>query len=206
MGDDQQATEEATRLAKIWAGRRFSIRGRVGGSICVNQDDGKVSTATEGTASRFVIEQGPLPNTIAFRVVGTQKYLTNIMYGDRHRQSTAEVLAAAKFLLPDHIPTIIDYAIGRPTDETNFEGPGYNYSPMNAQDGPPTKLQLFELESVSGPCLEPTGGLSGGNTQFLKVLIFWVMKCGISTHRPQQAQQCIVRRVICKSNNSKLPQ
>lgn len=150
MGDDQQATEEATRLAKIWAGRRFSIRGRVGGSICVNQDDGKVSTATEGTASRFVIEQGPLPNTIAFRVVGTQKYLTNIMYGDRHRQSTAEVLAAAKFLLPDHIPTIIDYAIGRPTDETNFEGPGYNYSPMNAQDGPPTKLQLFELESVHG--------------------------------------------------------
>lgn len=148
MGDEQQATEGATRLANIWAGRHVSIRGQVGGSICVDEDGMKVKTATGGNASRFVIEQGPLPNTVAFRVLGTQKYLTNIMYGDKHRQHTAEVLAAVPVLLPVHIPALVDYAIGRPTDETNFEGPGFNYNPMNAQDGPPTKLQLFELESV----------------------------------------------------------
>mmetsp|Transcript_12519 Transcript_12519/g.20837 ORF Transcript_12519/g.20837 Transcript_12519/m.20837 type:complete len:272 (+) Transcript_12519:72-887(+) len=95
-------------------------------------------------------------------------YLTNIMYGDELRQSTAEHLASIPSLLAEHIPLIVDFCVGRPTEATNFEGAGFNYSPMTIQpaaggggssqhndDGNqavaavaavPNKLQMFVLE------------------------------------------------------------
>jgi hypothetical protein len=153
MDDEQMENTEAIRLADTWAGRRVTISG-VGGAIGVDSGGDFEVTTAHGKVSRIVIERAPeglgLPNAVAFRVFGTQKYLTNIMYGDRHRQQCAEALAAVPGLLPVHIPEIVAFAIGRPTGETNFEGPGFNYCPMTVQDGPPTKLQLFVLESVRG--------------------------------------------------------
>jgi hypothetical protein len=96
------------------------------------------------------------PSAVAFRVVNTKLYLTNILYGDELRQTLASTLAAIPQLLADMIPSIVDYAIGRPTDDTNFEGPGYHYSPMTLREagggprGGPNKLQMFELERVPG--------------------------------------------------------
>jgi hypothetical protein len=87
------------------------------------------------------------PSAVVFRVDGTQMYLTNIMYGDFHRQAAAQALAAIPALVADTIPLTVDFAIDRPTEESNFEGSSFNYSPMTAQPGLPiTRLQLFHLE------------------------------------------------------------
>jgi|UniRef100_A0A7S2XK46 hypothetical protein len=160
-GVQEENTREAIRLANAWDKKTVTISG-MGGSIGVTIKD--VSTA-HGRASLFQIERAPpqmnLPHMVAFRVVGTQRYLTNVMYGDRPRQDAAEALASVPSnipILPDIIPTIIDYAIGRPTQDTNFEGSGFHYSPMTAEEqvqgtatggGPaPNKFQLFQLEKV----------------------------------------------------------
>jgi hypothetical protein len=130
----------------------------------------KTSHGTLGL--HLLIERAPdalkIPGAVAFRVVlpptattGATKnnepssmYLTNIMYGDELRQSTAEMMAAIPSLLADHIPLIVDFSIGRPTGETNFEGAGFNYSPMTIQKAGsaagPNKLQVFTLECRDG--------------------------------------------------------
>jgi hypothetical protein len=160
--------DETIRLAELWAGRSVAIRG-IGGTISVDPISGDNTDNTRMVRTRFetvpnagawlVMERAPLelglPGAVAFRVPGmTQNYyLTNIMYGDDFRQTAAETLAAIPDLLVDHIPLIVDYSIGRPTGASNFEGAGYNYSPMRAlphHGGPPSKLQLFELQSVPG--------------------------------------------------------
>jgi hypothetical protein len=102
-----------------------------------------------------VIERAPagteLPGAVAFRFVGSQKYLTTNIYGDQHRQNAAEEgLASIPSLPADLIANTVEYAVGCPADTTNFEGAGYHYSPMTVQQGPPTKLQLFELKVGQG--------------------------------------------------------
>mmetsp|Transcript_8188 Transcript_8188/g.9880 ORF Transcript_8188/g.9880 Transcript_8188/m.9880 type:complete len:245 (-) Transcript_8188:571-1305(-) len=92
------------------------------------------------------------PGAVAFRVAGTQQYLTMMIYGDQLRQDTSNALACLPSLLPDHIPAIVDYAVDRPTPSENFEGAGFNYSPMTLQQGPPNKLQLFTLEKRRNDC------------------------------------------------------
>mmetsp|Transcript_8801 Transcript_8801/g.12467 ORF Transcript_8801/g.12467 Transcript_8801/m.12467 type:complete len:246 (+) Transcript_8801:178-915(+) len=92
------------------------------------------------------------PGAVAFRVAGTQQYLTMMIYGDQLRQDTSNALASIPSLLPDHIPGIVDYAVDRPTQDGNFEGAGFNYSPMTLQKGPPNKLQFFTLEKRRNGC------------------------------------------------------
>ena len=99
----------------------------------------------------FQIEAIPeIPGAVAFRVVGAEQlYLINIMYGDRERQALATALSATPEILVDAIPLIVDFAIGRASDDDNFEGAGFNYSPMRAQRASrngPNKLQMFQLE------------------------------------------------------------
>jgi hypothetical protein len=168
--------DETIRLAELWAGRSVTISG-IGGTIWVDPITGDNDDKTRAVRTRFetdelvpnagggallVLERAPielgLPGAVAFRVADTTTtptcyYLTNILYGDDFRQTTAETLAAIPDLLVDHISLIVDYSVGRPTGESNFEGPGYNYSPMRAlphYGGRPSKLQLFELQSVPG--------------------------------------------------------
>jgi hypothetical protein len=156
--------EAAIQLAKTWAGQTVTIQG-VGGWLSVNSTDDSVRT-NKSKATKIVIEAAPEKfqdsRAVVFRVVppfdddnndGTHntsktsvRYLTNILYGDTHRQTAAQALAAIPALVLDTIPLTVDFAVGRPTEETNFEGSGFNYSSMTAQPGPVTRLQLFRLE------------------------------------------------------------
>ena len=116
-----------------------------------NSEDGK---------HRFHVESIPdMPGVVAFRVQDTNLYLTNIMYGDEARQTAATELAAVPGILADNIASIVDYAVGRPTGEDNFEGAGFNYSPMTVQAGPPNKLQMFRLEPGVRPGFAPGIGV-----------------------------------------------
>ena len=80
---------------------------------------------------------------------GTYYYLTNVMYGDRLRQNAANGLASIPHLPTELIPDVVDYVAGTATDKKNFEGAGFNYSPMVMQRGregiPPHKMQQFVL-------------------------------------------------------------
>lgn len=145
--------EEAIQLANSWANQKVTIRG-VGGFLSVDKKNLSVLTKLslpQNAATKIIIEAAPErlndPSGVVFRVDGTQMYLTNIIYGDTHRQEAAEALATILDLAADTIPLIVDFAIGRPTEEMNFEGSGFNYSPMTVQPGHPiTRLQLFHLE------------------------------------------------------------
>lgn len=165
--------DDDNQLANTWAGKTVTISGK-GGSIYVdNPEDYPIVVKTcYNKAILLEIVRAPpslgLPNAVAFRVVGARNninannifennsnhnsnlYLTNVVYSDEQRQTTAETLSSIPSLLSDHIPTIIDFCMGRPTDEDNFEGAGFNYSPMTIQRGSePNKLQLFELVSTN---------------------------------------------------------
>lgn len=179
-------SNQSIKLANEWAGRTVTISG-VGGSICIDdcissskeKKDGPLIVKTSCRGMHVMIELAPgAPGAVAFRVVATdgqaalvpggydddnqKMYLTNIMYGDELRQSTAENLSSIPALLADNVPLIVDFGVGRPTGETNFEGPGFSYCPMTIQPpGPvqpvgttaiPNKLQIFVLETTTrGP-------------------------------------------------------
>lgn len=109
---------------------------------------------------RFCVESIPkMAGVVSFRVHDTNLYLTNIMYGDEARQTVATELASVPGILADNIASIVDFAVGRPTGEDNFEGAGFNYSPMTVQAGPPNKLQMFRLEPGIRYRLEPGIGI-----------------------------------------------
>jgi hypothetical protein len=163
MANSNEQDEAAIRLAKTWAGQTVTIRGEGGWLSVDNTEDSVRTNFAKNVATKISIEAAPDkfgdPSAVVFRVVsdnddGTQntsntRYLTNIMYGDTHRQTAAQALAAIPALVLDTIPLTVDFAVGRPTEETNFEGPGFNYSSMTAQPGPVTRLQLFRLERAT---------------------------------------------------------
>lgn len=146
--------EQSVRLAEEFVGRLARISSQRGANITVPDPThgSVVKTGYQGAGIyRFHVESIPgMPGVVAFRAEDTNLYLTNIMYGDELRQSMANELAAVPEILADSIASIVDYTVGRPTNEENFEGPGFNYSPMTVQTGPPNKLQMFRLEPGIG--------------------------------------------------------
>ena len=154
--------EQAKSLANEWDHRQIEIKGFDGYGIQVHRDTGDVTTRRHWNVRTtnhlydcvFVVEQSrDVPGAVAFRVrSSSSKYLTVQVYGDRLRQQTATILASFPTIPADTIPLIVDYAIGRPTGESNFEGSGFHYSPMVALKGcpqVPNKMQLFTLETIS---------------------------------------------------------
>lgn len=144
----------AETLANEWNGRQVTISG-VGGTIWIDpaKDDTTVKTRSFGCGVDLVIEKVPRLGRgfVAFRLHDSTppKYLTITMYGDEMRQTTAETLAKnATQLLPEHIPMIVDWTVDGETTDNNFEGSGFNYSPMTVQCGPPNVLQVFQLEGA----------------------------------------------------------
>lgn len=142
-------------------GKRVIIGG-VGGSICVDPNDQKTVKTKHGRGTLFEVElinnandeRGNQVDTertfVAFRVVGTQnKYLSVVIYGDEMRNAATQALSHTP-LLPVHIPAVVDYAIDKASADKNFEGAGFNYQPITAEDGPPGLLQLFSLERFYG--------------------------------------------------------
>lgn len=107
---------------------------------------------------------------VSFRVLSSNaktsdhtptRYLTVELYGDEIRQAAAASLVSASEatsapLLPEHVPDIIDYAFGRGSAESNFEGRGFDYSPLTAPvsqhslDARPNMMQVFQLTSEAG--------------------------------------------------------
>ena len=74
-------------------------------------------------------------------------YLTNVMYGDEVRQRAADGLAGIPSLPAEIIPGIVEHVAGRATNANNFEGAGFDYTPMRMQKvkkgTPPNKMQQF---------------------------------------------------------------
>ena len=138
-------------------GKRVILRDRRG-SNDIDENNGIVRTTVPGTSqTTFVIESSPAANAmastnndddsryVAFRVDGTSRYLTLNPYGNA-RAKILEVLSSSDLpmLLPDLYEQILDYLVGKETDTNNFEGRGFNYDPMRAEESStPTILQSF---------------------------------------------------------------
>lgn len=128
----------------FWIGSKVRISGE-GGRIC--EADGFITTKWE-TGRNFVIERVSV-NKVAFRLVGTDLFLTQTLYGIHARAGIMSILSQKRDLLPEIVSKIADFVVDQATTEDNFEGPGYNYTPMTAQPGPPNILQTFTLVPVS---------------------------------------------------------
>ena len=168
--NDNDNIAAAIDLASQWNNRVVQISG-VGGRITVADDDEVKTKKIVGGATKFIIKaSSEISGAVAFQVVAEPKeeeeakkesslesdescpyYLTVQMYGDEHRQIASQMLAGIQEVNADNIPSIVDYAIARPTADSNFEGSGFNYSPMIVLPSQaPTKLQLFYLETPPG--------------------------------------------------------
>uniref|UniRef100_A0A7S4MG46 Uncharacterized protein n=1 Tax=Odontella aurita TaxID=265563 RepID=A0A7S4MG46_9STRA len=146
----RDASEEAIQEARRWAGKTVTISG-VGGFVCVNSMNDFVVSTSFRQATALVVE--PVDDAlygrglVAFRVRDAHnKYLAVSPYGDDIRNEAAAALARVSPLLPEHISDVVNFATDEATAEGNFEGAGFNYRPLTATDGPPTWLQVFELE------------------------------------------------------------
>jgi hypothetical protein len=153
MNNENSTPVLSTTAIDEWIDRRVAIVTSKGCVLAIhaqdaqNQTPSKVSTK-HGTPTIFVLERAPLnDDAIAFRVEGSHKYLTVVMYGDEERNRVADVLASHPTLLPELIPCVVNFTAGTATKETNFEGAGFNYNPMTAQvTNSPNNLQVFQLE------------------------------------------------------------
>ena len=118
----------------------------VGGYIR-STEKGDVTTSRwqleNGMTNKFQIEHVD-GNWVAFRVMGTNLYLTQHLYGDEARAELATTLLEnAPQILPELLPHIIEYLADE--SKNSFEGEGFNYRPMTAMPGPPNAMQHFEL-------------------------------------------------------------
>lgn len=157
-----ESTPSSSDLARSLDGCTVIVGG-VGGTICVSPQDRTTVTTSfrKGTPLRIETRQKKIFGgdgadeddddslLVAFRVVGSNRYLSVTMYGDDVRNATAEALSHTP-VLPALIPDIVNYVVDRSTGTENFEGAGYNYSPHTAHVGPPGLLQVFSLERAVG--------------------------------------------------------
>ena len=159
--DDESAVSSSpSDLARSLDGCTVIVGG-VGGTICVNPQDRVTITTSwrQGTPLRIETRQKKSFGgedededdslLVAFRVVGSNRYLSVTLYGDEVRNATAEALSHTP-ILPAFIPDVVNYVVDRSTSTDNFEGAGYNYSPHTAEIGPPGLLQVFSLERAVG--------------------------------------------------------
>lgn len=145
------ASEEAIQEAQRWAGQTVTVGG-VGGFICVDSQNKFAVKTSFRQATPLKIE--PVDEAlygrglVAFRVLcDGEKYLTVCPYGDDVRNEAATALAQNSPLLPVHIVDIVNFVADEASAEGNFEGAGFNYRPITVTNGPPTWLQVFELEN-----------------------------------------------------------
>ena len=150
-------------------GSKSTIHGHVGG-ILIESKPGEIGTKNIGIgrqsppATVLVIEEAHVANNIianstgdsnintryiAFRIDGTSRYLTINPYGNAAKAYTLEVLSSCNLpmLLPDLYQKIVDYQVEDATTDGDWEGQGYNYASMTAQESnSPTIFQSFCIE------------------------------------------------------------
>jgi len=138
------------------AGNTFFIKASNYNSYLKCDSDGTVVSARNpDEGSKFVVELVPeREGMIAFRVDGTNLYLTQNPYGDKARAQFIADLEQASLPLPaDVYMHIVEFAVGTESNQENFEGLGFNYAPMKATQGPPGLFQTFSLEGPNPFCV-----------------------------------------------------
>lgn len=136
-------------------GKRVTLRDLREWRLVYEPNPGTIRTG-RGRATTFIVENSPVTESsnsniryVSFRVEGTSRYLTLNPYGDQARAHTIETLSASDMpmLLPEMYETIIDYIVGVGTSDENFEGVGFNYEPMKAEESQyATVLHSFCIE------------------------------------------------------------
>uniref|UniRef100_A0A7S3L7U1 Uncharacterized protein n=1 Tax=Amphora coffeiformis TaxID=265554 RepID=A0A7S3L7U1_9STRA len=140
-------------------GKAVGIVGHVGGRIVAvmneNVPTGAIITAHTDPDTIFIVEASPVEGSepmVTFRIDGTRFYLTQNPFGDVARAQLLETLISAEsFPFPAEVlREITEFAVGAGTRDGNFEGAGFDYTPMNALhlQEPPGILQSFVLERV----------------------------------------------------------
>lgn len=141
----------STSLAEQVVGRTVGIVGHVGGGIQYTPS-GTIKTAPYDPLSLFVVESSPVESNepmVTFRFDGTALYLTQNPYGDTARSESLQALIDVERVQPlpaEVLSSIIEFAVPTGTQTGNFEGEGFDYSPMTVMAGPPGMLQSFALE------------------------------------------------------------
>jgi hypothetical protein len=148
-------------MAEPWIDTVVTIYG-CGGFIHYN--DGSITTGSTG--SPILISRAPVHfggDKVTFCIAtgsngaategtaGERLYLTQCLYGDGPKAELANALLRITpqlGLLPELVPNVVDYLADQATAESNFEGQGYNYTPLSAQPGPPNWLSVFTIEAV----------------------------------------------------------
>ena len=156
-----QAPGHVADLEESLMGSTYRIKGYVGGYVRAFASTGCVSTDGSFVPGNhlanefFVIEQSPVANDagnpmVTFRLQGTtQFYLTQNPFGDAAQAQLLETLIDLqwdKALPPEVLRQIVQYAVATGSSDSNFEGAGFDYTPMKAVEGPPGLLQSFNLE------------------------------------------------------------
>lgn len=109
---------------------------------CHSAGSGRVSWGRHGDISIVT------PNNIMTNLYLTRKNAAQAQKADAHLS-----IIPAIPLLPELVPPTVGFRIGQATNSENFEGGGFDYTPMSVQPGPPRWLQIFRIES------QPDGGM-----------------------------------------------
>lgn len=120
-------------------------------------EEGKIKTGHKD-AAEFVMEYAPIKENakrkskesrserlVSFRLKDTNFYLSQNPYGDVAQAETLKNISSLP-ILPEISREIVDFAVGQ--ENKTGEGQGFDYRPMQLEEGPPGLLQQFTLEGV----------------------------------------------------------
>lgn len=177
---DEVLIQDEVQRSQGWIGTTIEIHpirsSRGNGPIRVmNSPKNEVTTTLDESAiddaQLFVVEAAPgPPGAVSFRCKGgagsgnRELFLTMELYGEDMRNQVVETLLNNnnQCLLAEQVGLIVDFAVGPATDETNFEGAGFNYQPMSVLPvEAPTLLQSFRLVARSNNCFGIQSSTSG---------------------------------------------
>eukprot|EP00980_Cylindrotheca_fusiformis_P030115 scaffold24404_cov103-Cylindrotheca_fusiformis.AAC.2 len=144
--------QEDNEVAYNLIGTPITIQG-VGGYLRLSEDKNSIVTEyaqSRSPPARFVMERvkeeqrcsGGHPQLVAFRLEGTDKYLTQNPYGNEAQATALESISMLP-MLPEIQQEVVDFAV--PPDTDSAEGEGFDYQSMRLETGPPNYLQLFSL-------------------------------------------------------------
>lgn len=143
--------QKENEVAYSLVGTPINIRG-VGGSLKLSNDN-SITTAyaySSTPPSKFIMELIEEPSSkeedtarvVAFRLEGTDRYLTQNPYGNSAQAAALENISHLP-LLPEIQQEVVGFAIL--PDSSSDEGEGFDYQSMRAEPGPPNYLQKFSL-------------------------------------------------------------
>lgn len=152
--------------------KKWEISGHIGGLLCESEpgkictkerydcarDEAAVLVAEEApdvdAAARFLASgnaQPPPAPYVAFHIDGTNRFLTLNPYGEGAQADTLALLSSCEFPIPPELlPNVVNYLV-EPLAGASFEGAGFNYAAMTAEEGSgndgrtPGLLQSFRV-------------------------------------------------------------